>query len=182
MHTSEMPHRDKPRQVHFQEPLLTLRPAREDELSVMRSFAGHLLRCRRCAFTSDGEEGLLLCRHGYGYAKDVFNYMYLHNGRIFSTVILKRGEPIQIEIPKDCRVIYRLLAQRHRNPQRQPVGGRTGPSERTRLCPRGRENSQRPQSDMKCLEGESTGYVTIHIQIPSMTIPVCIRRSHIIFQ
>ena len=177
-----MPHRDKPKQVHFQEPLVTLRSPREDEVSVMRSFAGHLLRCRRCAFTSDGEEGLLLCRHGYGYAKDVFNYMYLHNGQIFSKVVLKRGEPIQIAIPKNCEVIYRLLAQRHRNPQPRPVGERIGPSERTRLSPCGSKNSQRQPPDRECFHGEGTGCVTIHIQLPSMTIPVRNRKSQIIFQ
>ena len=171
-----MSHRDKPKQVHFQEPLFTLRPAREDEVSVMRYFVSHLLQCRKCTFTSDGKEGLLLCRHGYGYAKDVFNYMYLHNGRIFSKVRLKRGEPIQIEIPKNYRVIYRLLAQRHRNSQPQPVGEGAGPSERTRPSPRGNKNSQRQPSDTDCFHRESTSCVTIHVHLPSTT------RSQIIIQ
>ena len=96
--------------VGFATQVRACRPARDDELSVMRKFASHAAHCRQCedpyrTWRTDGE----LCDRGHSYARDVAKYIYSKGGRPCSVVDKEsRDERNEIEVPVDCEVIRNL--------------------------------------------------------------------------
>ena len=62
----------------------TLRPPYEDEYSIMHAFYHHIAQCR--LYIILGSSYFLLCHRGYGYAKDVYQYLYLKDGIVYSEV------------------------------------------------------------------------------------------------
>lgn len=101
--------------VVFAPVVQSLRPPRDDELSVMRTYARHASHCRQCAdpyyvWKTDGE----LCDRGHAYARDVAKYIYSKGGRPHSVVDKdSRNERNEIEIPVDCEVIRNLTKAFH---------------------------------------------------------------------
>ena len=92
----------------------------------MKQFANHAAYCSACAYPYDTYmRGGQLCQYGHGYAKDVAQYIYSKSGRAFSTVDRQEDDArVQIEIPRDCDVIYDLLKavdKGMRLPKHKPV-------------------------------------------------------------
>jgi hypothetical protein len=87
------------------------RPARDDERYVMRCFAAHTAHCSRCedpcrVYMTDGT----LCERGYGYARDVAQYVYSKDGKAYSVIDRSATDArVQIEIPAKYDAIRGLL-------------------------------------------------------------------------
>lgn len=101
--------------VGFATAVRSYRPPRDDELSVMRTFARHASHCSKCAdpyhvWKTDGE----LCDRGHSYARDVAKYIYSKGGRPHSVIDKEsRNERNEIEVPVDCEVIRNLTRAFH---------------------------------------------------------------------
>ncbi|EXJ89500.1 hypothetical protein A1O3_02567 [Capronia epimyces CBS 606.96] len=98
------------RVVGFATEVTSIRPAKDDEQSVMEHFARHASKCNICkdpylAYKQDTP----LCDRGNAYAIDVANYIYSKGGKPFSVIDRKRGDRVQIEIPFGCEVISSLV-------------------------------------------------------------------------
>ena len=87
------------------------RPARDDEVAVMRSFAAHASHCSFCADPYDTYlRGGTLCDRGNAYARDVAQYIYNKSGRPYSVIDRKvSGERVQVEIPASCKAVRGLI-------------------------------------------------------------------------
>ena len=90
---------------------ISIRPARDDEGTVMRRFAAHAGRCSLCADPyGTYMRGGTLCDRGHAYARDVGQYIYSKGGRPFSVVDRKvSDEKVQVEIPASCDAVRGLI-------------------------------------------------------------------------
>ncbi|EXJ95446.1 hypothetical protein A1O1_00568 [Capronia coronata CBS 617.96] len=107
------------RVVGFATEVNSIRPARDEEYSVMAHFAKHASRCSICkdpylAYRKD----IPLCHKGKALARDVAKYVYSKGGKPFSVVDRWGGDRVQIEIPVGFEVISNLVkAFEQRNPR-----------------------------------------------------------------
>lgn len=166
------------RKVSFRPSLETLRPPREDENSVMQHFCRHITRCRQCIVPESS--GLLLCQRGYGYAKDVFQYLYLKHGHVYSEVARRHNQhEVQVEVPRDS-LIYRLLCQRLPNSTHARPGmdaskfTAENSSQGVRVDAASRAHRMRQADDLW-----RSDFLTVYATIPSIVVPVRIRRVDI---
>lgn len=86
------------------------RPARDDELYVMKRFAHHASHCSSCAHPYDvHKRGGTLCHKGHRRALDVAQYLYNKSGQAYSLVDREGNQRIQVEIPAGCESVRGLL-------------------------------------------------------------------------
>jgi len=97
--------------VDFAKEVKSRRPPREDEVSVMRHFSGHVSRCSRCDDPYQAwKHGDTLCNRGQELARDVLTYIYSKDGKPFSVIDRDyNDERTEIEVPADCEVVKRLV-------------------------------------------------------------------------
>ena len=164
------------RKVSFRPSVETLRPPYEDEYSVMHQFCRHIARCRLCIIPRSSR--FLLCHRGYGYAKDVYQYLYLKDGTVYSEVSRRNSQhEVRVEVPQDS-LIYRLLCQRLPSPNHtkhvmnpRPKSTAEGSSRGVKVDAASRAYRMRPVDD-PC----SSDFLTVHATIPSIVIPLRIMR------
>lgn len=168
-----------PRNVSFRPSVETLRPPYEDEYFVMHQFCRHIARCTLCI---PGSSHFLLCHRGYCYARDVFQYLYLRNGIVYSEVSRRNSQhEVRVEVPRDS-LIYRLLCQRPPSPNgtrymtnARPKSTAEGSSQGVKVDAAKWKHRLRPVED-PC----SSDFLTVHATIPSIVIPLRIRRVDIL--
>ena len=145
--------------VHFE-----ARPLLDDEYAVVHRFIDHINRCRVCRVNS--ERDLSFCPRGYGYNKDVRQYVYMKkdvdDARVYSEIDLQRIQQERpLSIPTKYEAIRHILRGR----------GRAEPRIRLRV-PNGhyapaQEFSPRPPQSYRDPE-----YVTVLARIPTIYMPL----------
>ena len=98
------------RQVSFEADPVYSRPARDDEVYVMKSFARHCSHCSQCANPYEASRrGEGLCDKGFARAQSVAEYVYSKGGQAYSSVDFEGNQRVQIEIPVGCAPVRDLL-------------------------------------------------------------------------
>lgn len=145
--------------VHFD-----ARPLLEDEYAVVHRFVNHINRCRVCRVNS--ERDLSFCPRGYGYSKDLRQYVYMKKGmddeRVYSEIDVQRTQQERsLSIPANCDAIRHLLRGR----------GRAEPRIRLRLpnerCSPAQNFPPRPPQSYR-----DPDYVTVLARIPTIYMPL----------
>ena len=75
---------------------------------MVTAYKRHSSRYRQCARPLNGES--TMCGRGYGYARDVANYLFAQNGGHFSVVANEEGKRVQVQIPRKALRVRGLLA------------------------------------------------------------------------
>lgn len=160
------------------------RPPRDDELSVMEYFANHIAVCRICLTTKDHTRNIYLCSRGYGYAMDVRQYLYLRDGKVLSGADYRRNKgEVEVEVPRQYDAIFCILSRR-------PISGSASQSaprihryrlphsmpSRSKISGFNSDCAKSPTSRQTSAKAEGT-YSIIYVTIPSITVPLRIRRS-----
>jgi hypothetical protein len=169
------------RQVHFRS-RNNKRIPYDDEFSVMRSFSRHIQSCRTCVTPAGPETRLLLCQRGYSYAKDVFRYMRLQNGRVVSNLEPElSGTQTEIEVPASFAIVSRLLSEVRGTPMAQPKSTSTSEHRPAKDCTSRRLEISSSRHQKLKLDSQTYkdggDFVTISAIIPAIRIPLQIKRS-----
>lgn len=140
----------------------------EDEWAVVRRFVDHSSQCRVCRIC---ESDLSFCPRGYGYAKDVRQYLYMkkntNDENVYSEIDLQRFQQERtLHISSKHNAIRLILRGRGRSEPRIPL---RFPQHRRAVS---REDSLRaPQT-----YGDPE-YITVLAHIPAISVPVKIPLS-----
>ena len=145
--------------VHFE-----ARPLLDDEYAVVHRFIDHISRCRVCRIHN--ERDLSFCPRGYGYKKDVRQYIYMKKDvddeRVYSEIDL---QSIQQERPLSIPTKYEAV--------RHVLRGRGRAEPRIRLrVPNERhppEQEVPPQPPQSYRDPE---YVTVLARFPAIYVPL----------
>ena len=169
------------RQVHFRS-RNDKRVPYDDEFFVMRSFSRHIQSCRTCVTPADPEAGLLLCQRGYSYARDVFRYIRLQNGRVVSNLEPElSGTQIEIEVPTRFAIVWRLLSEVRGIPMAQSKSASTSERRPAKDCTSRRLEISSSKHQKLKLDSQTSkdggDFITISATIPAISIPLQIKRS-----
>ena len=148
------------------------RHMQEDELSVVCRYIQHIHLCRICQTHKHGH--LSFCPRGYGYVKDVRQYLYMKHDssddRDFSEIDLQRThQDRQVQVADKHCAIRNILRGR----------GRAYPKIRLRTTQPQNPPPQERVKQSPATYGDSE-YVTILARIPAITIPLQLRRSDLL--
>ena len=154
---------------------------REDEISVMKCFAKHINICHTCLIPKETKR-IYLCPRGYGYAMDVRQYLYLKEGKVLSVADHCQGE-IEVEVPRRYDAICRILSRRQTSghpcqsiPHTQTSKLSNSTPSRSRVSGLNSNRAQSPASRQIRVKAEKAN-TTVYVTIPSITLPLQIRRS-----
>ena len=161
------------RQVSFDADPVYSRPARDDEVYVMKGFARHCSHCSRCADPYEASRrGDGLCDKGRARAQRVAEYVYSKGDQAYSKVDSEGNQRVQIEIPAGCQPVRGLLKAMERGllrrtskpvsydstyyvPARRPLSSST-----TARLPKPRlETAEAPRYPSPLRRGDSKRYV-----------------------
>jgi hypothetical protein len=95
-------HHRQHHQVRFALPAEISRPARSDELAVIRAFSGHVGSCRRCSSLFDRRTHVKdLCATGYNFAFKMQRLLAFRQGIPYSALeVGPQRQSIRVEIPE----------------------------------------------------------------------------------
>ena len=150
----------------------------DDEISVLNYFRNHFNRCRNCFVSREHRSHIYLCPEGRDYEKDVRQYFYLRDDRIFSKIGPSscRGE-VEIAIPPEFRTTIAILQARtsararcHPDPNSQKREVRISNA-------RSRVPEPRPQNSSYDRTSFHGTHHTVYVTIPTITLPLRIRYS-----
>ena len=140
------------------------RPLLDDEYAVVHRFVDHINRCRVCRINN--ERSLSFCPRGYGYKKDVRQYVYMKKDaddeRVYSEIDLQRIQQERpLGIPAKYEAIRHILRGR----------GRAEPRIRLRAPEQRRPPAQQlpPRPPQSYRDPE---YVTVLARIPAIYVPL----------
>jgi len=187
------------RNVRFSGATSHTRPAYDDERSVMHHFARHVKHCSRCYFPA----GTLLCSRGFSYAHDIRQYMFMERDQVYSVIDHNKGNRVRIEVPTHLSVVYTLLSMNDRtrtrhhvvptpaaardwtcsvteDPANRTVDVREAKAHRNTAAARRTSYSPRRAGSLEETRAQPTprsDLVTIYATIPSIRIPLIIKRG-----
>jgi hypothetical protein len=144
------------------------RPLLEDESAVVRRFINHSDQCRVCRIR---ESDMAFCPRGYGYVKDVRQYLYMkknsNDENVYSEIDLQRfHQERTLHIPSKENAIRHILRGR----------GRSQPRIRLRLPQQRHVPNQETPSRAPPTYGDPE-YITVLAQIPAISVPIQIPLS-----
>jgi hypothetical protein len=156
------------------------RPPRDDEISVMETFASHIAVCRICLTTKDHTRNIYLCSDGYGYAMDVRQYLYLRGSKVISVADCRRNKgEVEVEVPRQYDAIFGILSKKHISSSASQSTPRV---QRYRL-PHSMPSRSKTSHYSDCTKSPTSRHIkteefySIYVTIPSITLPLRIRRS-----
>lgn len=142
---------------------------RDDERSVVRKFVHHIQLCRVCQV--HGGTVLSFCPRGYSYTKDVRQYLYMNKNkcdeRVLSQIDLQESKT-EKQVRVDDKYHAVINISRGRN--------RTMPTVRLRSAQAPQQHQAQDGRRTPVAYGDPE-YVTLLARIPSITIPLEVRRS-----
>lgn len=141
----------------------------DDEMAVVRSYVGHLERCRICRI--DASAKFTFCPRGYGYAKDVRQYLYMkddqNDNAVYSEIDIQgSGQEGEVNLPWKYNAVRGVLRGR----------GRAWPRIRLRDLHRPRQMAE-PSSTSPPSTYTDAEYISVLVRMPTTPIPLLIRRS-----
>lgn len=140
----------------------------EDECAVVRRFVDHSSHCRVCRVR---ESDMSFCPRGYGYAKDVRQYLYMkkntNDENVYSEIDLQRfQQESTLHIPSEDDAIRHILRGR----------GRSEPRIRLRF-PQLRRAVNRENPPRAPQTYGDPEYLTVLAHIPAISVPLQIPLS-----
>lgn len=142
----------------------------EDECAVVRHFIDHINQCRVCRIR---KADMSFCPRGYGYVKDVRQYLYMkknaNDENVYSEIDLQRFQQESVlHIPSKDDAIRHILRGR----------GRAEPRVRLRF-----PQPRRPMNRENPLQAPQTygdpEYITVLAHIPAIAVPLQIPLSQL---
>lgn len=143
----------------------------DDELAVIRRYIDHTNRCGVCRIRSERDQSF--CPRGYGYQKDVRQYVYMKKDgdreTVYSEIDLQRfQQECRLSIPTEYAAIRLILRGRGRADPRIRL---RDPNQRR---PPAQDLPPRPPPSYRDPE-----YVTILARIPAIYVPLEISISEL---